>query len=456
MPAPPADRSATERIQERLLRAAYSAVLYLLLPVTLYHLVWRGFRQYAYLLRWSERYAFYGDRVRPGSGQDGHIWVHAVSMGEVNAVAPLVNALLRRYPQQRLLLTTITPTGSDRVRALWGERVTHVYAPYDIPGAVARFLHVFRPRIGLIVETELWPNLLFACRDRGIPAYLVNARLSERSLRGYRPLRPLVGRALRTLRTVAAQSEGDAARFARLGARADQLLVCGNLKYDTPVDTDAVAATVAEFRARSGARPAWIAASTHPEEEPLVLAIHQRLRARHPDLLLLWAPRHPERFRPAVQQALDAGLQVATRSLTVMPGPEDAVFVVDTLGELMRFYACADVAFVGGSLQPIGGHNLLEPAAVGTPVVTGPHLHNFTDIAAQLRGADALLVGEDATAVGDALQRLLDDPQRRAAMAASGRALVEQGRGALQRTLDLIAPEVTPSETAPSETTSSV
>lgn len=440
MSAPSAERSAIERIQERLLRAAYSVVLYLLLPVTLYHLVWRGFRQYAYLLRWSERYAFYGERVRPGGEQDGHIWVHAVSMGEVNAVAPLVNALLRRYPQQRLLLTTITPTGSERVRALWGERVTHVYAPYDIPGAVARFLRVFRPRIGLIVETELWPNLLFACRDRGIPAYLVNARLSERSLRGYRPLRPLVGRALRTLRTVAAQSEGDAARFARLGARADQLLVCGNLKFDTPVDTDAVAATVAEFRARSGARPAWIAASTHPEEEPLVLAIHQRLRARHPDLLLLWAPRHPERFRPAVQQALDAGLQVATRSLTGMPGPEDAVFVVDTLGELMRFYACADVAFVGGSLQPIGGHNLLEPAAVGTPVVTGPHLHNFTDIAAQLSGADALLVGEDAATVGDALLRLLEDAPRRAAMTASGRALVEQGRGALQRTLDLIAP----------------
>ena len=446
MPVQPAAPSATERVQERLLRAAYSLVLYVLLPVTLYHLAWRGFRQSAYLLRWSERYAFYGDLPAPdGDGDrdgDGHLWVHAVSVGEVNAVAPLVNALLRRYPGQRLLLTTITPTGSERVRALWGERVVHVYAPYDIPGAVARFLRAFRPRIALIVETELWPNLLFACRDRGIPAYLVNARLSERSLRGYRPLRALVGRALRTLRTVAAQSEGDAARFARLGARSAQLLVCGNLKYDTPVDADAVAATVAEFRARSGVRPAWIAASTHPEEEPLVLAIHQRLRARHPDLLLLWAPRHPERFRPVVQLALDAGLQVATRSLTRLPAPEDAVFVIDTLGELMRFYACADVAFVGGSLQPVGGHNLLEPAAVGTPVVTGPHLHNFSDIAAQLRGADALRVGEDATAVGEALQALLVDPDARQRMADAGKALVEQGRGALQRTLALIAPAI--------------
>lgn len=442
MPAQPAVPSATDRVQERLLRAAYSLVLYVLLPVTLYHLVWRGFRQSAYLLRWSERYAFYGDLSAPDGAEDGHLWVHAVSMGEVNAVAPLVNALLRRYPQQRLLLTTITPTGSERVRALWGDRVAHVYAPYDIPGAVARFLGAFRPRIALIVETELWPNLLFACRDRGIPAYLVNARLSERSLRGYRPLRALVGRALRSLRTVAAQSEGDAARFARLGARAEQLLVCGNLKYDTPVDAEAVAATVAEFRARSGARPAWIAASTHPEEEPQVLAIHQRLRAQHPDLLLLWAPRHPERFRPVVQQALDAGLQVATRSLTRLPAPEDAVFVIDTLGELMRFYACADVAFVGGSLQPVGGHNLLEPAAVGTPVVTGPHLHNFSDIAAQLRGADALRVGEDAAAVGEALQSLLIDPAARQRMADAGKALVEQGRGALQRTLALIAPAI--------------
>jgi 3-deoxy-D-manno-octulosonic-acid transferase len=448
-----------ERAIELILRGLYSAALYVLLPVTLYHLIWRGFRQRAYLLRWDERYALYREPRPAGSASAGqadgtahvhdqekrvdHVWVHAVSVGEVNAAAPLINALLRRQPEQRLLVTTITPTGSDRVRALWGERVTHVYLPYDITGAVRRFLNRHRPRLALIVETELWPNLLFSCRDHGIPAYLVNARLSERSLRGYRVLRPLVGRALRTLHKVAAQSDADAERFRRLGAREEQTIVCGNLKYDTPVDP-VIADFARRFRERCGPRPVWIAASTHPDEEAAMLQIDRHLRAHWPDLLMLWAPRHPERFRPVTQLAIDSGLQVATRKLTRLPDRDDAVFVIDTLGELMSFYACADVAFVGGSLQPIGGHNLLEPAAVGTPSVTGPHLHNFTDIAAQMRDAHATTVVENADAAAAELERLLDDAPARARMAEAGRDLVEQGRGALQRTMDLIDSELRP------------
>ncbi|TXH74518.1 MAG: 3-deoxy-D-manno-octulosonic acid transferase [Lysobacteraceae bacterium] len=435
-----------ERVTERILRGLYSAALYLLLPITVYHLIWRGLRQRAYLLRWDERYAIYRDDARGqdavvGSASGTHLWVHAVSVGEVNAAAPLVNALLREYPQMPVLVTTITPTGSERVRALWGMRVSHVYLPYDLPGAVGRFIARYQPRIALVVETELWPNLLFACRDCGIPSYLVNARLSERSLRGYRVLRPLVARALRTLRKVASQSDADASRFQRLGARADQIVVCGNLKFDIPLDP-AIAQFARDFRARIGERPVWIAASTHPDEEPMVIEIDRHLRARWPDLLLLWAPRHPERFRAATQFALDAGLQVATRKLTRLPDAADAVFVVDTLGELMMFYACADVAFVGGSLQPVGGHNLLEPAATGTPIVTGPHLHNFSDIAEQMLRAHALRVGVDAQAVTADIERLLTEPQTRAMMAAAGRALVDQGRGALQRTLALIGGEI--------------
>ena len=428
-----------ERFVEHTLRGLYSAVLYLLLPVTVYHLIWRGFRQRAYLLRWHERYARYG--AAAVAEADGHLWVHAVSVGEVNAAAPLINALLRHRPQRRVLVTTITPTGSERVKALWGERVAHVYLPYDLTGAVGRFLRHYRPQVALIVETELWPNLLFACRDHGVPAYLVNARLSERSLRGYRVLRPLIGRALRTLRRVAAQSEGDAARFVRLGARDEQVAVFGNLKFDTRVDVG-VDDFARILRGRNPGRPVWIAASTHPDEEALVLAIDRRLRARRPDLLMLWAPRHPERFRPVTQLAIESGLQVATRTLTLLPETDDAVFVIDTLGELMLFYACADVAFVGGSLQPVGGHNLLEPAAVGAAIVTGPHLHNFSDIAEQLRQADAVRIGADTDAVGAALDALLDAPDERARMAAAGRRLVEQGRGALQRTMTLIAADI--------------
>ena len=420
---------------ERLLRGLYSAALYLLLPVTVYHLIWRGFRQREYFQRWAERYAMYGHA--PAS--DPVLWVHAVSVGEVNAAAPLVNALLREHPHARLLVTTITPTGSARVRALWQERVAHVYLPYDLPGAVGRFLAHFRPRAALILETELWPNLLFGCRDRGIPAYILNARLSARSLRGYRLLAPLVGRALRTVRMVAAQSHADARRFVRLGARPEQVLEAGNLKFDiTP--PDGLARFVGEFRLQARARPVWIAASTHEGEEEAVIALHRRLRARWPDLLLLWAPRHPERFRAAVDHAHAAGWQVATRRLTRWPGADDVVFVIDTLGELMAFYACSDVAFVGGSLQDIGGHNLLEPAAVGTPSVTGPHLHNFADIARRMQEADAVRICADADAVGDALEMLLDDPALRARMSEAGRVLVAEGRGALQRTLALVGP----------------
>lgn len=430
-----ADRSGTV---EHLLRGLYSAALYLLVPVTVYHLIWRGFRQGEYFQRWSERYAAYG-----AAADVQTVWVHAVSVGEVNAAAPLVEVLLEQRPDLRLLVTTITPTGSARVRALWGGRVEHVYLPYDLPGAVRRFIAHFRPRLGLIVETELWPNLLFGCRDQGIPVHIVNARLSARSLRGYRLLRPLVGRALRTLRAVAAQSRADGERFVRLGARSESVVVTGNLKFDIAIDPR-WQASLELFRARAGKRPAWIAASTHVEEEAAVIAIHRRLRLRWPDLLLLWAPRHPERFKGVTQQAVDAGWRVATRRLTHWPDADDAVFVIDTLGELMDFYACAEVAFVGGSLQDIGGHNLLEPAAVGTAVVSGPHLHNFSDIARQLRAAGALRIGEDAEAVGTAIETLLADDDARMAMRAAGLALVENGRGALQRTLDVVAPDLPP------------
>ena len=434
----PADSTAADPT-ERMLRGLYSAALYLLLPITIYHLIWRSFRQGEYLQRWDERYAVYGS----APAHAGTIWVHAVSVGEVNAAAPLINKLLALRPATRLLVTSITPTGSARIRALWGDRVEHVYLPYDLPGAVSRFLRHYRPRVALVLETELWPNLMFGCREHGVPAWIVNARLSERSLRGYRLLRPLLRRALRSLRGVLAQSAGDAARFIDLGADPATTRDVGNLKFDiAPVEgADAFADG---FRARIGERPVWIAASTHADEEAAVIAIHRRLRERWPDLLLLWGARHPERFRAVAQQSVEAGWRVATRQLTQWPDRQDAVFVIDTLGELVPFYGCADVAFVGGSLQDIGGHNLLEPASAGTAVVTGPHLHNFLDIAARMRTAGALRVGKDATGVGDHIAGLLEDDVARKRMTVAGQALVEEGRGAINRTLDLVAADLPP------------
>ncbi len=423
---------------ERLLRALYSAVLYLLTPITVYHLIWRGFRFREYFQRWNERYGSYDTPPQPVD-----IWLHAVSVGEVNAAAPVVNALRKQRPDLRWLVTTITPTGSERVRALWGDSVQHVYVPYDLPGAARRFLAHFRPKLALVMETELWPNLLFGCKDHGVPAYILNARLSARSLRGYGVLAPLISRVVRTLRRIGAQSAADGRRFVALGAERGNVVDTGNLKFDIAVP-EGLEGFAAEFCARLPARPKWIAASTHEGEEAAVLEIHARLRRRWPDLLLLWAPRHPERFPRVIEQARTAGLRVATRKAQQWPDASDDVFVIDTLGELMAFYACADVAFVGGSLQDIGGHNLLEPAAVGTPMVTGPHLHNFSEISRRLKEAQALEVGNDAEAVGARLEALLGDEAKRKAMAEAGRHLVERGRGALQKTLEMIADDLPP------------
>ncbi|MEO6226883.1 MAG: lipid IV(A) 3-deoxy-D-manno-octulosonic acid transferase [Thermomonas sp.] len=421
-------------LTERVLRGLYSVALYVLAPITVYHLIWRGFRQRAYFERWSERYASY-----PGATATAPLWLHAVSVGEVNAASPLVNHLLQQHPGLRLVITTITPTGSARVRALWGDAVAHVYLPYDLPGAVGRFLDHFRPALALIVETELWPNLLFGCRDRGIPTHILNARLSARSLRGYRVLAPLIRHALQSVRLIAAQSSEDGKRFVRLGANPANVVVTGNLKFDmAPVDFDGFAAEFTHARGQDGS--VWIAASTHEDEELAALDAHLALLKQHPDALMLWAPRHPERFRAVVQRARDAGLRVATRSEQQWPAADSQVFVIDTLGELTRFYACAQVAFVGGSLQDIGGHNLLEPAATGTAILTGPHLHNFADIAKRLREAEAMRIVVDATDLAASLQALFADPAARARMSANARCLLAQGRGALERTLALIEP----------------
>jgi 3-deoxy-D-manno-octulosonic-acid transferase len=419
-------------LTERFLRGLYSAVLYVLTPVTVYHLIWRGFRFREYFQRWDERYASYAHPAPPID-----VWLHAVSVGEVNAAVPVVEALRRAHPQLRWLVTTITPTGSERVRALWGDEVQHVYAPYDLPGAVGRFLGHYQPRLALVMETELWPNLLFGCSDRGIPAYLLNARLSARSLRGYSVLAPLIARVVRTVKRIGAQSVNDGKRFVALGALPAAIVDTGNLKFD--IATPAGLAEFADdFASQAGTRPVWIAASTHEDEEAAVVATHRRLRERWPDLLLLWAPRHPERFPRVVEQAQAAGWKVATRRKSQWPNADDAVFVIDTLGELMSFYACAQVAFVGGSLQPIGGHNLLEPAAVGTAMVTGPHLHNFTDISRRLKEAGALLVVADADGLTEAVGNLLQDATLRQRMVVAGHALVEKGRGALAQTLQMI------------------
>lgn len=415
------------------LRLLYTLTMYLLTPVILYRLAARGIKYRRYLSRWKERYGFFPDPAMQDS-----IWVHAVSVGEVNASVPLVEALMLRYPEARMVVTTVTPTGSERVQTLFGERVFHVYLPYDLPASVRRFLDRIRPRIAVIMETEIWPNLFITCRERGIPIVVTNARLSERSLKGYGPVRPLARRAIRCASFVAAQSPIDAERLRSLGAATSRLAVIGNLKFDMPVPAS-LHDTGARLRDEWGVRrPVWIAASTHEGEEMPVLKAHAAVLQRFPDALLLIAPRHPERFKPVAAVCRSLGFATRTRSEQGKADERCQCFVVDTLGELLHFYAAADIAFVGGSLEPIGGHNLLEPAALGKPVIVGPHTFNTEEIADSLIAAQAVLRIANAEELGAAVIRLLAHEDERLAMGEAAQAVLERERGAVERTVRIV------------------
>lgn len=415
------------------MRYLYTLALYLVTPIIVLRLLARGVRYRDYHRRWRERFGFFD-----APGVQGSLWVHAVSVGEVNAAEPLIKALREYYPNAPLVVTTVTPTGSERVRQLFGDSVYHVYLPYDLPFAVTRFLRRVRPLMAIIVETEIWPNLYFACHKRGIPLMIVNARLSERSLRGYKPLGGLVAGALGCVRQIAAQSRTDADRYRQLGAKPEKIVVTGNLKFDMPVPYDAELKGE-DLRQQWGPlRPAWIAASTHEGEELPVLEAHLEVLTRWPDALLLIAPRHPERFKLVENSARSLGFSVGTRSADRVPGASHQVFVIDAMGELMPFYAASDLAFVGGSLVPIGGHNVLEPAALSTPVLVGPHTFNFEEITLTLiqeGGAERVKGAEE---LGAAVLHLLRDRPRREHMGMVARIVFDSERGAVKRVMGMI------------------
>jgi len=419
------------------LRFLYLLAVYLAAPVVSALLLWRGLRDRSYWRNFGERFGF-GARLRP----DG-VWLHAVSVGEVQACAALVSALSRRYPALPLTVTTFTPTGSARARALFGNLAQVRYVPYDLPGAVRRFLRRVQPRLAVIFETELWPNLYRECGRRRVPLVLASARISARSVSRYQRLGTLFRETLARTALVAAQGAGDAERFRSLGADPANTHVTGNIKFDFELP-EGLAARGAGLRAQYAPdRPLWVAGSTHGGlEEQAVLEAQQRVREVHPGALLVLAPRHPPRFDEVAGALRAAGINFVRRSASAGDGTDAAcaVLLLDSLGELLDFYAAADVSFVGGSLVPRGGHNLLEPAALGVPILVGPDNSNGEEIARLLIARGAAEVVHDAAELGTRVTALLGDSAARERMGAAGRASVDSNRGALEKLLSLIEP----------------
>ncbi|MBT2969048.1 MAG: 3-deoxy-D-manno-octulosonic acid transferase [gamma proteobacterium symbiont of Ctena orbiculata] len=415
------------------MRYLYTLIFTLLIPIYLLGIYWRGFRAPAYRKRWLERFGIFETPVE----QSG-IWVHAVSVGEVQAVAQLVGRLIDRYPDMPLLITTTTPTGADRVKAMFGNDVTHRYAPLDLPWVVRRFLGAFQPRLLVLVETEIWPNLIYYTKLEGVPTLLANARLSVRSARGYHRVAGLTREALRNLTLIAPHAEADAERFHTLGARPEKIEVTGSIKFDVHLPGSLLERVDVLRREWGGQRPVWIAASTHEGEDEMVLEAHATIRQLLPEALLVLVPRHPERFERVGQLVEEAGFSLVKRTQQLSCEKDTAVFLGDTMGELTLFLGASDVAFIGGSLVPHGGHNILEATAQGVAVVFGPHMFNFNEISELFLQHQAAAQVDTLEALADQVARWLSDASERSRVGEAGRELVEQNRGALDRLTRLV------------------
>jgi 3-deoxy-D-manno-octulosonic-acid transferase len=388
-------------------RLSYQVLIHVAAALLLPRLAWKARANPAYRQDWTQRL-----RAGPPMPAAGRIWIHAVSVGEVTAARPIVDALRERLGNPLLLITTTTPTGRAAALRHFGATVEHRYLPLDLPWLMPAFLAAIQPRAAVMMETEIWPNLYRACRTRGIPLLLANARLSPRSQRRYQRVRPLVREALQCLSGLAAQSQADAERFLALGMPATRVRVLGNTKWDAALAAARQQVQSAPAVRLNRGRPIWVAASTHDGEEPILLDAHQRLLAAMPDALLILAPRHPERFAQAYRRALEHGLRASLRSRGA-PTAQDQVWVADSMGELGHWYSQADVAFIGGSLVPAGGQNPIEAAAFGIPVLSGPAVDNFAEVHRRLGAGGGLAQVSDSASLCAALLRLLGDPARR-------------------------------------------
>lgn len=415
------------------MRVVYSALFYLLIPVILIRLLWRGFKAPDYRKRWGERFAVYR-----GKHAQGVIWFHAVSVGETESVFPLIRLIQERHPQSKILVTTTTPTGSARVRAVMGDSIEHVYLPYDLPGAIGRFFAHFRPKAAVIMETEIWPNLFARCGQGSVPLFIVNARLSRKSANGYRKIPSLVRPALVGVKAIAAQTREDAGRYIAIGADADRVTVSGNLKFDLEISAEVIKQGETIRNSNFPFRPVWIAASTHKGEDEIILQVFSELKRQFSTLLLILVPRHPERFEEVRKLCEAEGFNVKMRTWGESCGLDTAIYLADTMGELKMLYAASDVAFVGGSLVPVGGHNVIEPAAIGVPIVFGPYMSNFKEIGKGLLDVNGAIQCTDSDLLRQAIEKLLKNTQYRQEIAGNAKAFVLNSQGALGRIYGLL------------------
>jgi len=412
----------------------YNLVGYMAVPYILTRLLWRSRKSPAYKERWAERF---GHIKVPEEMQNG-IWIHAVSVGEVLAAVPLVKQLQKDYPNKPMVITTTTPTGSERVRAAFKEDVFHVYLPYDLQKSVKRFVDRVKPKVAIIMETEIWPNLFASCKQQNIPIIIANARLAEKSFNGYKKFSKLIEKTLANVAHVAAQSNDDADRYKKLGLSEKNVSVIGNIKFDITIPKELNQQAEGLKASWGEKRPTLIAASTHKGEEEQVLEAFQIIKKSIPDILLILVPRHPERFNTVKMLCEIKGYQVTTRTSGENCTINTDVFLGDTMGELLLFYAASDVAFVGGSLSPIGGHNLLEPAALKLPIITGPHTFNFTEITNLMNKHDAITIIKSPDEFAEAAIAFLSNPDSRERVGQNAQEIVYNNKGALKRHVALI------------------
>ncbi|MDF2411795.1 3-deoxy-D-manno-octulosonic acid transferase [Aeromonas sp. 2HA2] len=408
-------------------RLLYNLLIHLGLPLALLALYKPKKGKPGFGARWAEHLG-----RTPASGQEAPLWIHAVSVGETLAISPFIRALKAERPDLPILLTTTTRTGAEQAAKL-GNLVMHRYAPLDYPWAVAAFLKCIKPRALWVMETELWPNWLAACEARHLPVTIINARLSERSCQRYARFQGAFDTLSRPLTHLLCQHQDDAERFARLGVGRERLAVTGSIKFDIQLGDEVQARGHALRQQLGQSRPVWIAASTHQGEDEQVLAAFDLVLQRHPQALLILVPRHPERFDRVAELCAPYGCVRRTGGAPIRE--TDKVYLGDTMGELPLMLAAADVAFVGGSLVKVGGHNLLEPAALGKPCLTGPAYFNFSDITRQLVAQGGAALVADAAALGEKVSELLADEGERSQMGEQARAVVLRNQGALARTL---------------------